>query len=72
MQPLLGHHVAVTILYCRISGNETVDQLVKEGAAACEQLNVPVACHEKKLMIKSIRKPPILELDDYQTMNRLK
>ena len=56
--------------HCGIPGNETADQLAKEGAAG-EQPDVPVTYHQKKMMIKSIRKPQIPTQDDYYNMSRL-
>jgi ribonuclease HI len=55
--------------HCGIPGNEKADQLAKEGAAE-NQPDVPITYHQKKQMIKSIRKPQTPTQDDYYIMNR--
>ena len=55
--------------HCGIPGNEKADQLAKEGAAE-DQPDIPITYHQKKQMIKSIRKPQTPTQDDYHIMNR--
>ncbi|CAG5134764.1 unnamed protein product [Candidula unifasciata] len=55
--------------HCGVPGNEKADQLAGEGAKK-EQPDVPVTYHQKKRIIKSIRKPPAPAQDDYFIMDR--
>jgi hypothetical protein len=54
---------------CGVPGNEKVDRLAKEGARE-EQPDSHVTYHQRKRMIRSIRKPPASIQDDYQIMTR--
>lgn len=69
----LGGQRRVTIQWipshCGVPGNERADRLAKEGAVE-EQPDVPVTYHQKKRMIKSVRKPPTPAQDDYHVMDR--
>jgi ribonuclease HI len=55
--------------YCGVPGNEKADRLAKEGARE-EQPDSHVTYHQKKKMIRSIRKSPASIQDDYQIITR--
>ena len=55
--------------HCGIPGNERADELAKEGTRL-EQPDLPVSYHQKKMMVKSIRKPSGPTRDDYHLLDR--
>ena len=56
--------------HCGVDSNERADRLAKEGAAAEQSPDSTITYHEKRTIIKAIKRADPLPKDDYHALDR--